>query len=105
MTQENHPFSDLDLLLSTDDITENDLLQLPELLLEESENSPIKTHLTKEPTNLCLTPTDKPTVALNDRAKQRKSIIPHDNSFRDRKGAKKLHLKKTSLKTHNFSLI
>ena len=42
MNQENHLLSDLDSLLSKDSITEDDLLQLPEIFPEEP-----KTPLTK----------------------------------------------------------
>ena len=76
MTQESYPPSDLDSLLSKDNITEDDLLQLPELLLEERRNAPNKTPVNHQAENLSLTPTDKPTIALSDRPKQRKLIIP-----------------------------
>ena len=36
MTRENYHLSDLDPLLSKDNITENDLLQLPDLFIEET---------------------------------------------------------------------
>ena len=39
MTPEDYLLSDLDSLLSEDNITEDDFLQLPELLLEEPRNS------------------------------------------------------------------
>ena len=38
MTQKDYLLSDLDSSLSKDHITENDLLQLPELLLEKPKN-------------------------------------------------------------------
>ena len=76
MTQEHYPFTDLDFLLSKNDIREEDLLQLPDLIFEEAKNSSIKTLLTHEPENLVITSTNKPTVTLNDRAKKRKSTFP-----------------------------
>ena len=76
MTQESYPLSDLDSLLFTDNITEDDLLQLPELSLEESKNSPSETPLIHESENLPITPTDKPTISVNDRPRKRRSTIP-----------------------------
>ena len=76
MAQEDCPLSNLDSLLSKDNITENDILQLPELLLEEPKASPSGTPLAHEPNNLIATPTDQPTNALNYRTKKRKSTIP-----------------------------
>ena len=66
MTQEDFSFSDQDSLLPKDNIKEVNLLQLPKLLPEEPRNSPSKTPLTQKAENLSITPTDKPTVALND---------------------------------------
>ena len=76
LNQEIYPFSDLDLLLSSDDITEDDFLQLPDFLVEESETSPIKTPLNIEPTNLPITPNSEPTNALNIRPKNSKTNYP-----------------------------
>ena len=56
--------SDLVSVLSKGNITEEDLLQLPELLQEEPTKLPNKTSLTHEPENLFITPTDQPTIAL-----------------------------------------
>ena len=81
MTQENYHFSDLDSLLSKDNITGDEILQLQELFHEEPRNSPSKTLLTHEPENQSITPTDKTTIALNDRAKKRKSTIPWRQIF------------------------
>ena len=69
MSQEDYPFSDLDFLLSKDNITEDDLLQLPELPLEEPKTPSNHTSMTHELDNLSLTPTDKPTIALNIRSR------------------------------------
>ena len=46
MTQENYPQSDLDLLSSKNNITEEDLLQLRDLIFEEPKTSPIRNLLT-----------------------------------------------------------
>ena len=67
MDQEDYSFSDLDSLLSKDNITENDLLQLPELFLEEPKIPSNQTSITHELENLSITPTDKPTIAINYR--------------------------------------
>ena len=45
MTQENYPLSVLVSLLCKDNITEDDLLQLPELFPEEAKSSGSKTPL------------------------------------------------------------
>ena len=52
MSQEDYPFSDLDLLLSKDNITEDDLLQLPEAPLEEPKSPSNHTSITHELENL-----------------------------------------------------
>ena len=72
MSQENYPLSDLDSPLSKDNITEDDLLQLPELFPEEPKTPSNQTSITHELENLSITPTDKPTIALNDRPGKRK---------------------------------
>ena len=82
MTQENYPLSDLDSLLSKDNITKDDLLQPAEKFLEEQRNSPSKTLLTNELENLLITPTDKPTIAFNDRLRKRKPTAPSRHLFR-----------------------
>ena len=75
MIQEVYPVSNLDSLLSKDNNTDDDLLQLPELLPEEPKNPPSETPLTDESENLAATPTDKPKIAVNYRAKKQKSTI------------------------------
>ena len=81
MTQEDYPLSDLDSLLSKDTITEDDLILLPELSLEEPKTPSNQTSITHELENLSITPTDKPTIALNDRPRKRKSTIPSRQLF------------------------
>ena len=76
MTEEDYPLSDLETLLLKNNITEDDILQLPELFLEEQRNSPNETPLTHEFENLSITPTDKPTTPLNDRPRKRNPTIP-----------------------------
>ena len=76
MTQESYPFSDLDSLLFKDNITEDDLLQLPELSLEESKKLSQRNPLFHESENLPITPTDKPTISVNDRPRKRRSTCP-----------------------------
>ena len=85
MTQEIYSLSNLNSLLSKDDITEDDLLHLPELLLEESKNSPNETPLIHESENLSINPTDKPRVTLKDRAKKRTPTVPSRQFFRRQK--------------------
>ena len=48
MNQESYPLSDLYSLLSEDSITEDDLLQLQELLAEKSKTPSNETPLTQE---------------------------------------------------------
>ena len=62
-----------------------DLLQLPELSPEEPKTPPSQTSLTHELQNLSITPTDKPTIALNDRTRKRKPTAPSRQLFRKRK--------------------
>ena len=73
MSQKNYPLSDLDSLLSKDNITEDDLLQLPEVFLEEPITPSNQTSITHELENLYLPLTDKPTIALNVRPRKLKS--------------------------------
>ena len=61
MTQNNRLFFNLDVPISQDDITDKELLQLPEPFFEEPKNSHSKTFLTYEPKNLFITTTNKPT--------------------------------------------
>ena len=58
MNQENYPLSDLDSLLSKNNIIEDDLLQLPELFPEEPETLSNQTSITHELENVSITPTD-----------------------------------------------
>ena len=88
MTQDDYSLSNLDSLLSKDQITEDDLLHLPELLLEESKNSLSKTPLIQQSANLPITPADKPTIALNDRPKKRKPTAPLRPLFRRQRKSK-----------------
>ena len=81
MNQENYPLSDLDSLLSKDNITENDLLQLPEPIPDEPKTPSNWTSITHELENLSITPTDKPTIPLNDWPRERRSTIPQNSSF------------------------
>ena len=80
MNQENYPLSDLVSLLSKDDITEGDFLHLPELVPEEPKTPSNQTSITHELQNFSLTPTDKPTIALNDRPRKRKPTAPQNSS-------------------------
>ena len=89
MNQEDFSFSDLDFLLSKDNITEDDLQQLPELIPEEPKTASNQTSITYELENLCITPTDKPTIVLNDRPRKRKSTTLSRQLFRKQKKAKK----------------
>ena len=84
MSQEDN-FSDLDFLLSKDSITEDDLLQLPELLPEEPKTPSSQTSITHELETLFITPTDKPTIALNARPRKRRSTTPSLQLFSKQK--------------------
>ena len=101
LTQEKYTFSNLDLLLSKEDITEDDLFQLRDLLTEETETSPIKTSLTNELANLLITPTNKPRIAQNSK----NQISLHGTSSKNRKRAKKQHLDIALLEIHGFNLV
>ena len=85
MNRENYLLSDLDSLLSKDSITENDLLELPELFHEEPKSPSNQTSITHEPENLSITPTVKTTIALNDRPRKRKPTAPSRQVFRKQK--------------------
>ena len=82
MNKENYPLSDLDSLLAKDNIMEDDLLQLPELLTEEPKTLSNQIFITHELENLSLTPTGKPTIALNGRPRKRKPTAPSRELFR-----------------------
>ena len=81
MNQEIYPLSDLDSLLSKDNITEDDLLHFPEIFPEEPKTPSNQTSITHELENLSITPTDKPTIALNDRPSKRKPTAPSREIF------------------------
>ena len=81
-TLEVYPLSDLETLLLKDNITQDNILRLPELFLEEQRNSPNETPLRHEFVNLSITPTDKPTTPLNDRPRKRKPTIPSKQLFK-----------------------
>ena len=85
MSQENYPLSDLGSLLSKDKITEDDLLQLPEVFLEEPSTLSNQASITHELENLYLTPTDKPTIALNVKPRKRKSTNSSRQQFHKQK--------------------
>ena len=85
MSQEDNSFSDLDFLLSKNHNTEDDLLQLPELFPGEPKTPSSQTSVTHELENLFITPTDKPTIALNVRPRKRKSTTPSLQLFSKQK--------------------
>ena len=99
MTQEDYPLSDLETLLLKDNITEDDILQPPELFPEERRNSRNETPLTYEFANLSITPTDKPTIPLNDRPRKRKPTIP------SRQFSKKQRNSEETTSYYNFTKI
>ena len=82
MTQKDYPLSDLETLLLKDNITEDDILQLPKLFPEERRNSPNETPITHGFENLYITPTDRPTTSLHDRPRKRKPTIPSRQLFK-----------------------
>ena len=99
MSQEDYPFSDLDFFLSKDNITEDDLLQLPEVPLEEPKTPSNHTSITHELENLSLTPTDKPTIALNI---GRKSTTPSRQLFHKQKKSEEAISKYTATQNLQF---
>ena len=105
MTQENYLFSDLDLLLSKNNVTEGKLLQLPVLLDDESKTSAIKTPLNNEPTRSPITPTNILTIVLNDRPKNENQLSFHGIFSRNRERAKKLLLDIALLDVYDFNLV
>ena len=102
MSQEDNSFSDLDFLLSKDSITEDDLLQLPELLPEGPETLSSQTSITHELENLFLTPTDKPTIALNIRPRKRKPTTPSLQLFSKQKKNEEATAKYTTTQNPQF---
>ena len=102
MSQEDYPFSDLDFLLSKDNITEDDLLQLPEVPFEESKTPSNHTSITHELESLFLSPTDKPTIALNTRPRKRKSTTPSRQLFYKQKKSEEATSKYTATQNPQF---
>ena len=102
MSQEGYPFSDLDFLLSKDNFKEDDLLQLPELLPEESITPSNHTSITHELEDLSLTPTDEPTIALNIRPRKRKSTTPSRQLFHKQKKSEEATSKYTATQNPQF---
>ena len=102
MSQEDYPFSDLDFLLSKGNITEDDLLQLPELLPGVPKTSSNQTSIVHELENLSLTPTDKPTIALNVRPRKRKSTTPSRQQFHKQKKSEEATSKCTTTQNPQF---
>ena len=102
MNQEDYSFSDLDSLLSKDNITEDDLLQIPELFLEEPNTPSNQTSITHELESLSLTPTDKPTIALNIRPRKRKSTSPSRQLFHKQKRSEEATSKYTATQNPQF---
>ena len=86
MTQEIYLLSDLDSLLSKDNIKEDDLPHFPELSLETvPKNSPDKTPVIHESEKLPITPTHKPTIGLNYKPGKRRSTIFPKQLFQGQK--------------------
>ena len=102
MSQEDNSFSDLDFLLSKDNITEDDLLQLPELLPEEPRTPSSQTSITHELENLFITPTDKPTIALNVKPRKRRSTTPSLQLFSKQKKNEEATSKYTTTQNPQF---
>ena len=102
MNQEDSSFSDLDFLLSKDNITENDLQQLPELFPEELKTPSKQTSITHELENISLTPSDKPTIALNVRPRKRKSSTPSRQLFHKQKKSEEATSKYTATQNPQF---
>ena len=102
MTQKNYAFSDLDSQLSKDKITEDDLLQFPGITIEEQRNSPRRASLTHELEDLSITPTDKPTIALNDTHRKRKSTIPSKQLFQKQRKSEEATLNYNFTKNPQF---
>ena len=103
MSQEDYPFADLDFLLSKDNnITEDDLLQLPQVPFEEPKTPSNHTSTTHELENLSLTPTNKPTIALNIRPRKRKSTTPSRQLFHKQKKSEEATSKYTATQNPQF---
>ena len=102
MNQEDYPLSDLDFLLSKDNITEDDLLQLPELLPDEPTTISNQTSITHELENLSITPTDKPTIATNYKPRKRKPTAPLRQFFHKQKKSEEATSKYTATQNPQF---
>ena len=102
MNQEDNSFPDLDFLLSKDSITEDDLLQLPELLPEEPKTPSSQTSIAHELENLFLTPIDKLTIALNARPRKRKSNTPSLQLFSKQKKSEEATSKYSATQNPQF---
>ena len=102
MSQEDYSFSDLDFLLSKDNITKDDIVRLPELPPEESTTPSNQISLTHELENFSLTPTDKPTIALNVRPRKRKSTTPSRQLFHKQKKNKEATSKNSTTQNPQF---
>ena len=102
MSQGDYPFSNLDFLLSKDNITEDDLLQLPEVPLEETKTPSNHTSITHELESLSLTPTDKPTIALNITPRKRKSTTHPRQPFHKQKKSEEATSKYTATQNPQF---
>ena len=104
MTHEDYPLSDLDSLLSKDNITEHDLLQFPEKFSEDPKNHSSQTSLTHELEDLSITPTDEPTIVLSDKPKKRKPTSPPEQLFRKLKKSEEARLDYSFTKNPQFQL-
>ena len=102
MSQEDFPFSELDFLLPKDNITQHDFLQLPELRPGEPKTLSSQTSIAHELENLSLTPTDKPTIALNVRPRKRKSPTPSRQLFHTQKKNEGATFKYTTTENPQF---
>ena len=89
MSQEDYPFSDLDFLLSKDNITEDDLLQLPEVPLKNQKHlltiPPLLTSYRASPSHQL---TNLPLPLTLDPGNENQ-LPPHDNCFINRRKAMK----------------
>ena len=104
MTLENYPLSDLDFLLSKDNITEDDLSQLPELLREDPKK-PIANPLSFTSQKIYPSHHLKNLQWLWTIMPKSESQLPSQNSsFRHIEGTKKVRLEIASLKTNSSSL-
>ena len=102
MNPEYHSFSDLDFLLSNENITEEDLLELPELPPEEPTTPSNQTSITHELENLSITPTDKPTTAINYRPRKRKPAASLRQFFQKQKRSEAATFKNNTTQNHHF---